>query len=404
MWEDLYSHPAVGDTWATHAIQAMLASVKGRSVDDDGAAIDYPASTTYYAGIVDGICGPKTTGAVKAFQRDSGNTPDGQAGAKTRKALFGAYMDWLCTPDPASGTSSSATATRFQMQPTDFLGGTAAAEGDLPKMSLQSCGKFNPIVLLTTTEMAGEDTTDGASKTARNDDDAPNRRVIMYFFPKGTMVDESVWPCPKVKDANDACKQAFWSDGDTRRKNTDSLRLYWDTKDTMACRFYDRFARRSPCEKHNPFPFQIAIVAMQDAPRQPLTSTTYKLTLRTGEVINGTTDQTGQLQYQYTLPGDHTLDVAGATTKVPAIPMGWSALSWVVLGTGSDVPDTSSDDPGTGGNGSGDTNTSSDDASTSSAVADAGSGDTAADAGDAGKGSGDTNAGSGDTGTSSGAA
>jgi hypothetical protein len=214
-------------------------------------------------------------------------------------------MDWLCTPDADPSVGASAAPSRFSLQPTDFLGGTGAAAGDLPKMALQSCGKFK-----------------------------------MYFFPKDTQVDSSVWPCPKVKDPNDACKQAFWPDGDLRRQNTDSLRLYRDTRDTMACRFYDRFARRSPCEKHNPFPFQVAIVAMQDAPRQPLASTAYQLTLRTGEVIGGTTDQAGQLQYQYTLPGDHTLAVAGGTTKVPAIPIGWSALSWVVLGTGSDVPST----------------------------------------------------------------
>jgi hypothetical protein len=36
--------------------------------------------------------------------------------------------------------------------------------------------------------------------------------------------------------------------GDTRRKNGDTLKLYAETRDTMACRFYDRFARRSPCE------------------------------------------------------------------------------------------------------------------------------------------------------------
>jgi hypothetical protein len=108
------------------------------------------------------------------FQSDAGLTADGDPGTNTRKALYGAYMDWLC----AGGTP-------FRMQPTDFLGGAGAQPGDLPKMSLQSCGKFNPIVLLTTDEMGGEDTTDGTSKTTRNADDAPNRRVIMFLFEKG---------------------------------------------------------------------------------------------------------------------------------------------------------------------------------------------------------------------------
>ena len=132
------------------------------------------------------------------------------------------------------------------MQVTDFLGGAGAKDGDLPKMSLQSCGKFNPLVLLTTSEMNEADT------TSRNADDAANRRVIMYFFDKGTKVDLNVWPCPKVKEANDACKHAFWPEGDKRRQNGDKLRLYEQTRDTMACRFYDRFARRSPCERVPP--------------------------------------------------------------------------------------------------------------------------------------------------------
>lgn len=309
LWEYLYSNSQVGDTWDTRMVQCALGSVP----DGQGSA--------YYAGSVDGKYGPETTDAVNRLQGDKGLSADGKAGKDTRKALFAAYMDWLCTPDGGAP---------FSMQVSDFLGGAGAQPGDLPKMSLQSCGKFNPIVLLTSDEMNGSD------QTTRNDDDAPNRRVLMFFFKKGTTVDESVWPCPKVKESNAACKQSFWPDGDNRRKNVDSLRLYRDTKDTMACRFYDRLARRSPCEKHNPFPFQIFVVAVSDVPRQPLASTTYQITLRTGEQISGTTDSNGQLQYQFTLPGDHTLAIAGATTKVPAIPIGWSALNWVALGTNTD--------------------------------------------------------------------
>ncbi|MGH7296849.1 MAG: hypothetical protein ACRELB_18060, partial [Polyangiaceae bacterium] len=71
---------------------------------------------------------------------------------------------------------------------------------------------------------------------------------IMFLFPKGTKVDSGQWPCPKVKESNGACKDAFWPDGDAKRKNGDTKREYKVTRDTMACRFYDRFARRSPCE------------------------------------------------------------------------------------------------------------------------------------------------------------
>jgi hypothetical protein len=128
------------------------------------------------------------------------------------------------------------------MQPTDFLGGASAGPGDLPKMSLQGCSRFNPIVLLTSDEMNGDD------QATRNADDAPNRRVLVFFFAKGTTLDAGNWPCPKVKETCDACKSAFWSDADQRRANGDGRREYKTTQNTMACRFYDRFARRSPCE------------------------------------------------------------------------------------------------------------------------------------------------------------
>jgi hypothetical protein len=233
LWAYLYDTPQVGDTWDLHMVQTMLASVPDR--DHKG----------YYGGAIDGLNGPQTTAAVKQFQTDAGLTADGDPGSQTRRALYGAYMDWLCTPEgtpPAQDGSSSTTATPLRMQPTDFLGGTGAQPGDLPQMSLQSCGKFNPVVLLATSEMASAD------KLDRHADDAPNRRVVMYFFAKGTKVDTAAWPCPKVKETNSACFNAFWPDGDQRRQNGAAVRLYTKTHDTMACRFYDRFARRSPCE------------------------------------------------------------------------------------------------------------------------------------------------------------
>jgi hypothetical protein len=241
LWEELYAHPKVGDKWGTPALQTMLTALQ-RSTP------------------------------VSQVQQDP----------TARLALFTAYMDYLCTPAPdASATSTdgattsdattgdpSVPANRLIMQPGDFLGGAAAQDGDLPQMSLQSCGKLNPIVLLTTAEMGGEDTTDGASKTTRNADDAPNRRVIMYFFPKGTKVDTGVWPCPKVGESNAKCSKAFWPNGDARRKNGTERRDYKNTRDTMACRFYDRFARRSPCEggAYKLFPFGLLIELVDNDP------------------------------------------------------------------------------------------------------------------------------------------
>jgi outer membrane protein OmpA-like peptidoglycan-associated protein len=281
LWAYLYDNPEVGDTWGTSAIQCMLQSL----VDADGHSY-YPDTDT-----IDGKYGNDTVAAVKAFQADSGKPVTGQADGATRTVLFGAYMDRLSATDTASATDpqpdapSTAAATSL-MKPEDFLGGTGASQGDLPKMSLQSCGKLNPVVLLTTDEMGGEDTTDGASKTTRNADDAPNRRVVMFLFPQGTKVDTGVWPCPEVKKPMDACKSAFWPDGDQRRKNGSTLRVYSQTHDTMACRFYDRFARRSPCE----LGVTVAIW-LQDRKRQRMPSAPYRLTV-------GTTTRTGNADGQ----------------------------------------------------------------------------------------------------------
>jgi hypothetical protein len=191
LWAFLHDNPQVGDTWDLHMTQTMLASVQDAQ------------NQPYYDGAIDGRTGPKTQDAVKRFQGDAGLTADGDPGKGTRKALFGAYMDWLCSAYMPSPAPASAPPP-FRMQATDFLGGVGAQAGDLPKQSLQSCGKFNPIVLLTSSEMNESDT------TSRNSNDAPNRRVIMFFFAQGTKVDPATWPCPQVKQPNDACKSAFW--------------------------------------------------------------------------------------------------------------------------------------------------------------------------------------------------
>ncbi len=259
LWEKLYSAPAVGDSWGTRAVQSMLQSI----VDGNG--------DPYYSGPTDNLENAFTKAAVKSFQTDAGLTADGDAGASTRKVLFGAYMDWLCTP--------AGSATPFKMQISDFLGGAKAAAGDTPKLSTQSCGKFNPILLLANSVMQGD-------REARNGLDAPNRRVMMFLFKAGTVVDPATWPCPLIGSSGDACKSAFWPDGDQRRTNGEVERSYKKRPDTMACRFYDRFARRSPCERGA---FKIWL---QDSQRQRMPYAPYRLTcgtvVRTGNAdLNG---------------------------------------------------------------------------------------------------------------------
>jgi hypothetical protein len=216
LWEDLYSNSYDRETWGTKAIQTMLATLT------DGSG------TPYYTDTIDDKYGQHTSEAVQRFQTDAGKNPSGQADRDTRRVLFGAYMDVLCR---------DGSGARFQMQPSDFMGGGADPGG---KMAYQGCSRFNPVVLLSNDDMAGD-------RGVRNDKDAPNRRVVVFLFrPRKTTPSE--WPCPRVKEPADACRAQFWPDGEQRRQNGPQARLYKDTRDTMACRFYDRQARRSPCE------------------------------------------------------------------------------------------------------------------------------------------------------------
>jgi hypothetical protein len=297
LWADLYDNPQVGDRWDLRMVQTMLGTVP------DGQG------NPFFAGAASGVRGADTTDAVERFQADAGLAVDGDPGPKTRHALFGAYMDSLCTPAPG--------AAPFRMQPGDFLGGAGAQAGDLPKMSLQSCGKFNPIVLLDAREMNAGDT------TSRNADDAPNRRVMMFFFEKGTTVDPSLWPCPEVKQPNTACAAAFWPDGKTRRLNGSARRDYKDTRDTMACRFYDRFARRSPCEGASVRPVDLGILFMELSDElgvHRLAGRAYTIVGASGgKTLSGTIDDQSRLRHDDVPPDDYSLSVDGVAEKAAAL-------------------------------------------------------------------------------------
>jgi peptidoglycan hydrolase-like protein with peptidoglycan-binding domain len=59
---------------------------------------EFLASQNYDPGEVDGIMGPRTKAAIKAFQSDHGLTPDGIVGPQTLKAIASAEQN--AQPDP----------------------------------------------------------------------------------------------------------------------------------------------------------------------------------------------------------------------------------------------------------------------------------------------------------------
>jgi hypothetical protein len=82
IWEDLYQNPLGGDQWQGRPPQYMLQKL----------GLD--------PGPIDGIIGSKTRKAIKDSQMANGLPPTGNLNPTTRKALFAAYMDAICTgPD-----------------------------------------------------------------------------------------------------------------------------------------------------------------------------------------------------------------------------------------------------------------------------------------------------------------
>ena len=267
MWEDLYANPVDGDTWGVRSIQRML------------AALVHSGGVPFYLGPIDGNYGPETKDAVEHFQGENGLAVDGKAGPNTRGKLFPKYMDFVCTPfDPDADPASPPKP--FQMQSSDFLGGGA----DGGKMAVQGCGRFNPVKLLPSSTM------NGADQEARNAQDAPNRRVLLFLFRKGTKITAADWPCPRVKESGKACKAQFWPDGDQRRQNGDVLRSYAIKPDTMACRFYEGFARRSPCEGA-----RAVSIRLLDDEYKPCSQVSFTLFLPNEGKRTGTTTKTGWL-------------------------------------------------------------------------------------------------------------
>jgi outer membrane protein OmpA-like peptidoglycan-associated protein len=152
--------------------------------------------------------------------------------------LFKAYMDKLCGKD-------------FKLQKSAFLARGADPHG---KGDFQGCGEFNPVL---TFSQEKQDRFDQAAQKKdkdlleqRNAANAPNRRVMVLIFRTGSRVDPAKWPCPRASEGVAGCIKRFFSDG-KKRRNTHlpgQDRVFEDTQDTFACRFYQRISDQSPCE------------------------------------------------------------------------------------------------------------------------------------------------------------
>lgn len=140
----------------------------------------------------------------------------------------------------------------MQLTPEEFL-------GEHGQYSMQSCSEFNPLRRITT---ALHDSLDVAQRAAFQ---RANRRVLAFFFAPGTYV-EGGWPCPRPGEGVSGCKSRFWSDAKARR-NIVTPRQFVPrgfvgggpvppvaaADDIFLCRFYDRLAHGSSCERAKPW-------------------------------------------------------------------------------------------------------------------------------------------------------
>lgn len=260
LWEDLAAHPFGGDQWGVKMTQTMLEAVG------------------FSPGAIDGQQGPETTEALRQFQNEQGLTPDGVAGPQTRSSLFLAYMDVLCRDE---------TDQPFQFAPADFLaqGSDGGGKGDY-----QGCGEFNPLLMFSQEENARFEQAD--DKTARNRENAPNRRVIVFLFRPGSRSDPGRWPCPRVKEGTAACRKRFFVDAPARRTFQAQRRVFEQTHDTFACRFYQRIAGRSPCEGILASTLRVMVHNRYGVPRPGIE---VEVLYNTGEIATATTDGNGLL-------------------------------------------------------------------------------------------------------------
>jgi hypothetical protein len=171
--------------------------------------------------------------------------PAGTSGTQ----LFQAYMQKLY---PAE----------LKLTRQDFLAQGADTGG---KGDVQGCSEFNPVLIFSQSDAARYDQAAQDNNqdmlAERNAANASNRRVVVLLFRPGSQVIPTKWPCPRTGEGVAGCHLRFWSNGEERRsKQLPEARRYEKTKDTFACRFYDRIGSQSPCDQHitmEDYPFSL---------------------------------------------------------------------------------------------------------------------------------------------------
>lgn len=175
--------------------------------------------------------------AITTMEQATGK-PLGTNNSTNRKALYLAYMDFLCHDNAGA---------RFTVPKSGFLGQGKDAGG---KADFQGCSEFNPVMVFSKAE--NTEFSKAENKSKRDEENGRNRRVVVYLFRPGSTVPIEKWPCARSSEGTSACLKRMWSDSTTRRSNQEFRREFPKTQDTFGCRFYHRLAVSSPCEGPGP--------------------------------------------------------------------------------------------------------------------------------------------------------
>ncbi|MBM3786343.1 MAG: hypothetical protein FJW30_18440 [Acidobacteria bacterium] len=118
-----------------------------------------------------------------------------------------------------------------------------------------------------------------------------NRRVMILLFRKGTRIVASDWPCPRVSEGVNGCKARFHKNGAQNLQPAERRREFAATKDTFACRFYQRRVETSPCEGvvvpvTDPNTIQLALDSPHFLPGEENLELTYTITGPLSHVVS----------------------------------------------------------------------------------------------------------------------
>ena len=228
----------------------------GPASDPDGynKALSGRRATAIYALLISGTEAAKAAGLWKTIagqenwgqsqtqaMQEATGLPDGTS----MSALISSYLPTLLPPEFVA----------LNIGPTNFLaqGADSQGKGDYQGCSSLILSLFFPRKSRTASPPPQTIRTPmsmprGTSPTR------PTAASWCWYSIKMPKSFQAQWPCPSATGDKSGCIKRFWSDGQTRRSTRlpDTDREYSETKDTFACRFYDRLMNDSPCYHGNP--------------------------------------------------------------------------------------------------------------------------------------------------------